>query len=75
MNCNARRGISARVSSPTAMGAKLLLLFLASHEPIYLKWGETDMSVVTFLPFTPPKHELNHAECSPVMTPGAQGRY
>lgn len=44
------------------MGGMLLLLFLASHEPIYLKWGETDMSVVTFLPFTPPKHELNHAE-------------
>lgn len=68
-SCNTKRGLSSRVSSPKTMGGMLLLL---CHEPIYLKWGETNMSVVTSLHFSPPKHELNHAECSPLMTPGAQ---
>lgn len=65
MSCNARRGLSSRVSSPKAMGGMLLLPSPAGHEPIYLKWGETGMFVVTFLHFSPPKHELNHSECSP----------
>lgn len=54
------------------MGGMLLLLSPVGHEPIYLKWGETNMSVVSSLHFNPPKHELNHAECSPLMTLGAQ---
>lgn len=72
MSCNTKRRLSSRVSSPKTMGGMLLLLSPVGHEPIYLKWGETNMSVVSSLHFNPPKHELNHAECSPLMTLGAQ---